>query len=76
MERWVEHYTELNGRENVVTEDTLNVIKCLPELEELDREPTIDGLNEAPDSLVVCLGQCLMAAPIPLHARPQSMSSI
>ena len=51
MERWVEHYTELYARENVVTEDALNAIECLPELEELDREPTIDEVSEALDSL-------------------------
>ena len=51
MERWVEHYTELYARENVVTDDALNAIECLPELEELDREPTIDELSEALDSL-------------------------
>ena len=51
MECWVEHYTELYARENVVTEDALNAIECLPELEELDREPTIDELSEALDSL-------------------------
>ena len=51
MERWVEHYTELYARENVVTEDALKAIECLPELEELNREPTIDELSEALDSL-------------------------
>ena len=51
MERWVEHYTELYARENVVTEDALNAIECLPELEELNREPTIDKDSEALDSL-------------------------
>ena len=45
MERWVEHYTELYARENVVTEDALNAIECLPELEELDE------LSEALGSL-------------------------
>ena len=51
MERWVEHYTELYASENVATEDALNAIECRPELEELDREPTIDELSEALDSL-------------------------
>ena len=51
MERWVEHYTELYARETVVTQDTTNAIECLPELEELDREPTRDELSEALDSL-------------------------
>ena len=51
MERWVEHYTELYARENVVKEGTLNAIECLPELEELDRDPTIDEVIEARGSL-------------------------
>ena len=51
MERWAEHHTELYARENVITEDALNAVECLPELEELDREPTIDELSEALDSL-------------------------
>ena len=51
MERWVERYTELYARENVFTEDALNAIECLPELEELDREPTTDELSDALDSL-------------------------
>ena len=51
MEHWVEHYTKLYARDNVFTEDALNAIECLPELEELDREPAIDELSEALDSL-------------------------
>ena len=42
MMRWVEHKTKLYARENVVIEDTVNVIECLPELGELDREPAIE----------------------------------
>ena len=45
------HYTELYARDNVVTQDALNAIECLPELEELDREQAIDELIEALDSL-------------------------
>ena len=51
MELWVEHYTELYARENVVSEDAVNAIDCLPELEERDREPTMDKLSGALDSL-------------------------
>ena len=51
MERWAEHYSEPYARENVVTEDALNAQDCQPELEELDREPTIDELSEALVSL-------------------------
>ena len=51
MERWVEHYSELYARENIVTEDALNAIDCLPVLEELDEELTLDKLSKALDSL-------------------------
>ncbi|XP_066482784.1 DBIRD complex subunit ZNF326 isoform X2 [Tiliqua scincoides] len=51
MERWVQHYSELYSRENVVTEEALNNIECLPVLEELDSEPTLEELNVALDSL-------------------------
>ena len=44
MERWVEHYIELYARENVVTEDALNAIECLPELEELDKDRSLAGV--------------------------------
>ena len=39
-ERFVDYYFELYDRENLVPEEALNVIKCLPVLEELDIEPT------------------------------------
>ena len=51
MERWVEHYCELYGRENLVTEEALNAIECLPMISELDREPTLEELSLALDSL-------------------------
>ena len=44
MERWVEHYSKLNAREYVVTEDALNAIEYLPVLKELDAEPTVQEL--------------------------------
>lgn len=51
MEHLVKHYSELYSIENTVTEETLNAIKCLPVLEELNREPTFDELKEALDCL-------------------------
>ena len=51
MDRWVEHYLELYSTENVVTEPALNSIKTLPVMEELDREPTMDEVSDAIDSL-------------------------
>ena len=47
----MQHYSELYPRENVVTDEALNAIKCLPELEELDSDPTFGELNKALDSL-------------------------
>jgi len=51
MERWVQHYSELYPRENVVTDEALNAIKGLPEWDELDSDPTLGELNKALDSL-------------------------
>lgn len=50
MECWVQHYSELYSRENVITEEALNTIKCLPLLEELDSDATLEELNPGLDS--------------------------
>ena len=51
MERWVEHYSDLYSKENTVTLSALGAIKCMPIMEELDAEPTMDELSKAIDSL-------------------------
>ena len=51
MEHWVQHYSELYSRQNVVTEEALNNIECLPVLEELDSKPTLAEIKMALDSL-------------------------
>ena len=51
MERWVEHYSNLYSRENTVTPSALGAIKCMPIMEELDVEPTVDELSKVIDSL-------------------------
>ena len=48
-ECWVEHYSELYVRENIVIEDVLNAIECLPVLEKLNEESTFDELSKALD---------------------------
>ena len=53
MEHRVQHYFKLYSRENVVTEEALNHIECLPVLEELDSETTLAEIKVALDSLVV-----------------------
>ena len=52
MECWVQHYSELFSRENMVTgEEQLNNIECLPVLEEWDSKPTLAEIKAALDSL-------------------------
>ena len=51
MKRWVQHNSKLYSSENVLTEEALNAIECLPVLEELHGEPTLEELNEALVSL-------------------------
>ena len=41
MKCWMQYYSELYYRENVVTKEALNNIECLPVLEELDSETTL-----------------------------------
>ncbi|XP_069196071.1 uncharacterized protein [Procambarus clarkii] len=50
LKRWVEHFSELYARENVVTEDALSAIECLLVLMELDSKATLEEFCEAPDS--------------------------
>lgn len=38
MERWVEHYSDLYSRQNIVTPAALDAVKCLTTMEELDTE--------------------------------------
>ena len=51
MERWVKHYSNLYCRENTVTPSALGAIKCMPIMEELDVEPTMDELGKVIDCL-------------------------
>lgn len=51
MERWVEHYTDLYSTQNTVTVSALDAIECLPTMDELDVEPTLEELSKAIDNL-------------------------
>src|SRR6201996_3765554 len=51
MERWVEHYSDLYARENMVTEEALSAVECQPMMNELDVVPTLEELKEALDAL-------------------------
>ena len=48
MERWLEHYYDLYSRENTVSPAALDVIECLPTMDELD---SVEELSKAIDSL-------------------------
>ena len=50
-ERWVEHGSDLYSRQNTVTSSALDAIDCLPPMDELDADSTINDLNKAIDSL-------------------------
>lgn len=51
MERWVEHYSELYSRENVVVASAIDAIEPLPTMTDLDVEPSQEELSKAIDSL-------------------------
>ena len=51
MERWVQHYSDLYSRENTVSPAALDVIECLPTMDELDSKPSVEDLSKAIDSL-------------------------
>ncbi len=51
MERWVEHFSDLYSRENTGSTAALYVIQCLPTMDELDSEPSLEEPSKAIDSL-------------------------
>ncbi|XP_051973121.1 probable RNA-directed DNA polymerase from transposon BS isoform X1 [Xyrauchen texanus] len=51
LERWVEHYQELYGRENIITTSAVENTNLLPVTDELDATPSMEELCKAIDSL-------------------------
>ena len=51
MERWVENYSELYSRVNVVSEEALMAMESLSIMDKLDSEPTLEDINQALDQL-------------------------
>ena len=45
MECWVEHYSELYSRVNVVSDEALMAMENLSIMDELDSEPTLEDIN-------------------------------
>ena len=46
MERWVEHYSELYTRVNVVSEEALMAMESVSIMDELNSEPTLEDINQ------------------------------
>ena len=79
MERWVKHYSDIYSRENTVSPAALVVIECLPTMDELDSEPSVEELSKAIDSLASCkapgndgippdlINHCKTTLLLPLH---------
>ena len=51
MERWVEHYSKLYSRVNVVSEEALMTIESLSIMDELHSEPTLEEIYQVLDQL-------------------------
>ncbi|XP_069179020.1 uncharacterized protein [Procambarus clarkii] len=51
MNRWMEHYSEFYSSENLVSVEALDAIECLPIMEELDLEPTVEEVEKTLDLL-------------------------
>ena len=51
MERWMEHYSGLYSRVNVVSEEALMALESLSIMDELDSEPTLEDINQALDQV-------------------------
>ena len=51
MERWVEHYSELYSRVNVVSDEALMAMENLSTMDELDSEPTLEEINQTLEQL-------------------------
>ena len=47
MECWVDHYSELYSRMNVVSEEAVMATESWYTMDELDSEPTLEEINQA-----------------------------
>ena len=51
LDRWVEHYSELYCKQNIVYQSVLDAIDYLPLIPKLDKVPSIKELSKARDRL-------------------------
>ena len=65
LERWAEHYSDLYSRKNIVSTSALDAVECLPTIEELDTEPTLEEFGKAIDSLASGKAPCQQRRSLP-----------
>ena len=51
-ERWIDYYSELYLRMNVVSKEALIAMDSLSTMDKLDSEPTLEEINQALDQLL------------------------
>ena len=76
MERWVEHYSELYLRVNVVSEEALMAMESLPIMDELDSKPTLEDINQALDQLSSVKAQCWREGEVPQDMRDANIVTL
>ena len=63
-ERWVQHYSGLCSRQNVMSPLSLDTIEYLPTMGKLNAEPTLEELSKIPPDLTK---HCKITLLLPLH---------
>ena len=73
MERWVEHYSNIYSRENIVCASALDAVECLPTMEELDIELTLEGAQQGHGQLGLWQGPWQRRDPPPPPPPPPDL---
>ena len=64
------HHSDLYSRENIESPSALDAVVCLPAMEELDTEPTLEELSKAIDNLASGKAPGSEGSPSPLPPPP------
>ena len=58
MERWVELYSNLYSIQEIVSPSAVDAVDCLPAMDELDAEPTVEDFSKVIDNLASSKAPC------------------